>query len=561
MGTTINEIKDKYTILLHKVNEEVIGELQENCLSTIKNSMNEIGEINLEIHKYYINQYTKQRETYPYYEEVKVERMISLDGAFYVIKSVKENTKRDYKEVVAYSKEKKLEKNNIVVEDLGFYLQDEDEENAIFNLGDYMYQETGWRFGHIDDSIKYNENGEPKMRWQESVDESWLDYLNKNVSTQFSCYVHFDNANQLINLYDVDSYGENLNIELSYDNYLKSLEKESSSSDLITKLRLVGNEEECIISDYTVTGLDYIENYSYFIENHEMSNGLISALNTYYEVVEGKVEEWKTLRENKVAYETELIDKKNRELIVLTNISALKKNYEFYISQAGTEEDSLGIYAEMANEALLELDIYRKEEKKLYEEIQTLELQIEATIIAIDEINALCRKETAMDNDEQLIFTDELLDELKKFIYSDTFSDDSYYNAEEMIKDGDKKLSILCKPTRTWSIDVVDFTSRIIDNGFRQHWNGVLGLGDIICLYDEEDDTEEFVYLVGYEKNYKDKSLTLTLSNKKESEDVIRYINDWLKIVKSNNKLMTRSRRLLNAQRYSRININRDEVK
>ena len=561
MGTTINEIKDKYTILLHKVNEEVIGELQEGCLISIKNSMNEIGEINLEVHKYYMNQYTKQKETYIYYEEIKVERMISLDGAFYVIKSVREDTKRDCKEVVAYSKEKKLEKNNIVVEDLGFYLQDEDEENAIFNLGDYMYQETGWRFGHIDDSIKYNEDGEPKMRWQESVDESWLDYLNKNVSTQFSCYVHFDNAKQLVNLYDTSSYGENLNIELSYDNYLKSLEKESSSSDLITKLRLVGNEEECIISDCTITGLDYIEDYSYFIENREMSDELINALNTYYAVVEGKVDEWKKLRENKVAYEIELIDKKTRELIVITTISALKKNYEFYINRVGTDDDSLGLYAEMANEALLEWDEYRKEEKKLYEEIQTLELQIDATRAAIDEINILCRKESAMDNNERLIFTDELLDELKKFIYSDTFNDDSYYDAEEMIKDGEKKLSILCKPTRTWSIDVVDFTSRIIDNGFRQHWNGVLGLGDIICLYDEEDDTEEFVYLVGYEKDYKNKSLTLTLSNKKESEDVVRYINDWLKIVKSNNKLMTRSRRLLNAQRYSRININRDEVK
>lgn len=561
MGTTINEIKDKYTILLHKVNEEVIGELQEGCLISIKNSMNEIGEINLEVHKYYMNQYTKQKETYVYYEEIKVERMISLDGAFYVIKSVKENTKKDYKEIVAYSKEKKLERNYIAVEDLGFYLQDEDEEEGIFNLGEHMYQETGWKFGHIDDTIRYNENGEPKMRWQESVDESWLDYLNKNVSTQFSCFVHFDNAKQLVNLYDTDTYGENLNIELSYDNYLKSLEKESSSSDLITKLRLVGNEEECIISDCTITGLDYIEDYSYFIENREMSDELITALDTYYKVIEGKVDEWKKLRENKVAYEVELIDKKTRELIVITTIMALKKNYEFYINRVGTDDDSLGSYAEMANEALLEWDEYRKEEKKLYKEIQTLEEQIDATRKAIDEINILCRKESAMDNNERLIFTDELLDELKKFIYSDTFNDDSYYDAEEMIKDGEKKLSILCKPTRTWSIDVVDFTSRIIDNGFRQHWNGVLGLGDIICLRDKENGKEEFVYLVGYEKDYKNKSLTLTLSNKKESEDVVRYINDWLKIVKSNNKLMTRSRRLLNAQRYSRININRDEVK
>jgi hypothetical protein len=53
----------------------------------------------------------------------------------------------------------------------------------------------------------------------------------------------------------------------------------------------------------------------------------------------------------------------------------------------------------------------------------------------------------------------------------------------------------------------------------------------------------------------------LTLSNKKESQDVVRYINDWLKIVKANNKLITKSKRLLNAQKYNRINIKRGDVK
>lgn len=561
MGVIINEIKNSYTILLHKVNEEVIGELDFSSLKSISNSMNEVGQIELTVNKYYRSSIGKKKAEYFYYHEIKNERMISLDGAFYVIKNVKENERNGTTTITAYSKEKKLEKYNISVEDLGFYLQDEDDTSDIFSLDNYMYEETGWKFGHIDSTVKYNEDGSPKMRWQESVDTSWLDYLKQNISTQFNCYVDFDNKNQLVNLYDMSSVGENLNICLSYDNYIQSLEKESSSSDIITKLKLVGNEEECIISDCTVTGTDYIENYSYFIENREMSDELITALETYYEITKERNETWKILREDKLAKEDELIVKKNEELVVLTNINQSTAMYNFYSSRAGTDSDFNGNYARLAQEESEKLQELTGQRDDLYKDIQLLEEDLSAIEESIRNLNILCQKKTATDRNGALIFNQKLLDELKKFTFSDTFTDDSYYDAEEMIKDGEARLNILCKPTRTWDVEVEDFTKRLIANRFRQHWKGQLGLGDIICLYSEETDEEEFIYLVGYSKDYESGSLSLTLSNKKESQDVIRYINDWLKIVKSNNKLMTRSKRLLNAQKYNRINIERGDVK
>ena len=561
MGVIINEIKDSYTILLHKVNEEVIGELDFSSLKSISNSMNEVGQIELTVNKYYRSSIGKERAEYFYYHEIKNERMISLDGAFYVIKNVKEDERNGVKTITAYSKEKKLEKYNISVEDLGFYLQDEDDTLGLFSLDDYMYEETGWRFGHIDDTVKYNEDGTPKMRWQESVDTSWLDFLKQNISTQFSCYVHFDNVNQVVNLYDMSSVGENLNICLSYDNYIQSLEKESSSSDVITKLKLVGNEEECIISDCTVTGTDYIENYSYFIENGEMSSELTTALQTYYAITEERNVTWKTLRDSKLAMEEELILKKNEELVVLTNINVSTTSYNFYLSKVGTEDDFNGNYTRLAQEEAEKLQAYSQQRDDLYKDIRLLEEDIALSEESIRNLNILCQKKTSTDSNGELIFTQALLDELKKFTFSDTFTDDSYYDAEEMIKDGEARLEILCKPTRTWDIGVEDFTKRLVTNRFRQHWKGQLGLGDIICLYNEETDEEEFIYLVGYSKDYQGQSLSLTLSNKKESQDVVRYINDWLKIVKANNKLITKSKRLLNAQKYNRINIKRGDVK
>lgn len=599
MGVIINEIKDSYRILLHKVNEDPICELLFSTLDSVKNSMNEVGQIQLTVNKYYISQIGKIKKKYPYYDDIKNERMISLDGSFYVIKDIKEDTKNDIKIITAYSKEKKLEKIAISIEDLGFYLQDSDEENNIYSLDDYMYDETGWRFGHIDEVVKYNEfsehllideisydentgslsvdgsydinegdlqlnvqNKTPKMRWQESINTSWLDYLSKTISTQFDCYVHFDNKNQLVNLYDMSSFGENLNLALSYDNYIKSLEKTSSSSDLVTKLVLIGNEEECVIEDYTVTGANYIENYSYYINNEEMSQELINALNKYNEMTEQRSVTWKTLRTNKIQLETNLTNKKYEEKNKLAMIKVLKENYSFYISKAGTEEDVTGTYTKLATETATQIETYENESKDLYDAIQDLELQIDLTDKSIADINILCQKKTSTDENGNLIFgtDDKLLNELKKFISSETFSDDSYYDAEEMIISGEKKLDLLSKPTRTWEIDAEDFTRKLVSNNFRRQWKGVLGLGDVIYLLNK-DNTEEFIYFVGYEKNYKSKSLSLTLSDKKESEEVVRYMNDWLKTFKANDRLLNRNRRIFNTVKGNRINIKRSEVK
>lgn len=599
MGVIINEIKDSYRILLHKVNEDPIGELLFSTLDSIKNSMNEVGQIQLTVNKYYINQIGKIKKIYPYYDEIKNERMISLDGSFYVIKDIKEDTKNDIKTITAYSKEKKLEKISISIEDLGFYLQGSDEQNNIYSLDDYMYEETGWRFGHIDDIVKYNEfsehliidelsyeestgtlsvdssydstdgnlqlnvqNRTPKMRWQESINTSWLDYLSKTISTQFDCYVHFDNKNQLVNLYDMSLFGENLNLALSYDNYIKSLEKSSSSSDLVTKLVLIGNEEECVISDYTVTGTSYIENYSYYMNNEEMSQELINALNKYNEMTAQRSVTWKTLRENKIQLEKDLANKKYEEKNKLEMIKVLKENYSFYISKAGTDEDVTGTYTKLAAETAAQIETYETQSRDLYNAIQNLELQIDLTEKSIKDINILCQKKTSTDENGNLIFgtDDRLLNELKKFISSETFSDDSYYDAEEMIASGEKKLDILSKPTRTWDIDVEDFTRKLVSNKFRQQWKGVLGLGDVIYLLNK-DNTEEFIYFVGYEKDYKSKSLSLTLSDKKESEEVVRYMNDWLKTFKANAKLLERNERIFNIVKGNRINIKRSEVK
>ena len=561
---TIDEIKNNYIVKLHKANETVISEIPFSFINNLKHDLCDVESITLTVNKYYISDLYKEKVEYLLYDEFINERMISLDDKLFVIKNITENDKTKVKEITAYGKQKKLEKNYISVADVGFYIMDEDEENDIYSLNEYMYEETGWKFGHVDNSIRYKDENEenpiPRMRWQEDVETDWYDYLNNVLSKQFNCITVFNNDTHLVDLYHIDGFGDDIKILLSYDNYLKELERTSNTSDIVTKLKLVGNEDKCIIEDKNPTGLNYIENYDYFKTTGDMSDKLISALNTYDEVVKERTITWRELNNNIIQWESQLTLKKNEEYITIEMYRSKRTMLDYYLSKVNTEADVNGTYADLANNLSSELEELKVRKEALYLEVQKLEQDIALAKDSVRQINILCRKPTATDNNGNLIFNQELLDELKKFIFSDTFSDDSFYDAEEMLEVGIKQLEDKSKPTKEWSIDVNDFTERLITPN-RGQWNGKLGLGDIVGLYDIEKDTYDYVYFVGYEKNFKDKSLSLTLSNKKGNDNAMKTVKDLIKLGKILDKQYSKNKRLVNNLKYNRLNMDRKDVK
>ena len=551
---TVKGIEDKYSIELCKTNETPIGALPSDCLDSLTCKLCDLDEAKLTVHKYYYSNIGKIKLGFYLYDEIKPERIITLNNRKFIIKSVEEDDKNKIKILLCYAKQKKLEKNTISVEDLGFYLMDSDEDQGIFNLDEYMYEETGWRFGHIDNEVRYNSNGEPRLRWQESVEEDWYTYLNSTLAKQYNCITVFDDEHGLVNLYAIDNFGDDLKIFLSYDNYLKELSRTDNSSDIVTKLKLIGNEEKCYIEDANPTGLNYIENYSYFIESGDMSNELITALNTYDEMVKERTITWKELNTQLLEKQNELTIKKNEEYMAIENYKAQKKSYDYYASKVGTSEDSTGAYTSLAEQLAPIVAQYKEDVERLYLEVKNLEEDIANLNASIKQINILCRKPTATDSNGDLIFNQQLLDELKLFIYSDTYADDSFYDAEEMLEVGKRNLELSCKPTVSWNISVADFTARLrIPN--RVKWNGTLGLGDVIGLYDTETGEETFVYVIEYTKDFKSKSLSLTLSNKKGNENAFKVVNDLLKQGKLAIKQLSKINWISNDIKYNRWNM------
>ena len=554
----IRGVKDSYTLILCKMNGQRMGMIPYSSVDSIKRGINSVSELTFSVHKYYGEENLRN----PLYDELKTERFIELDeDECYVIKNISEVNER-LKSVTAYSREKKLFKNMAEFEDITLTLKNPYTDiEGCFSLDELLYDATGWRVGYVSDKVLYRSNEtvldnvtgeveitlttEEKLRYQESVSTNWYDYINTDIAEQFECYPVFDSYNKVVNLYSDDELGEDPQLMLSYDNYLKEIELSDDTEDIVTKLVLSGNDD-LTISEVNPSGETFVEDFSYFIESREMSDALINALNVYYEIVKVRAIQWDNLRQEKLEKEMTMTERKNELLVVYSNMKSL----EFAIGQSSDEA-----FNAQQQEILVELNDRRV---LLEAEINELNININDLDNSIYNINQLCKKKYATDNNGVLIFNETLLNELKEFIYQDTYSNDAITDGLTLMRIGKRKVSQSCYPTKTWTISSVNFIERLIDNGFRQHWNGELGLGDMIVL--KGDEFIEIIYVIGYTQNFKDKTIELELSNKKAENEFSLSIGERLTQGKEAYKIAKKSRSTINMVNKNRYGLTYDKI-
>ena len=553
----IRGAKDSYTLILCKMNGKKMGMIPYTSVE-IKRGIKTVSELSFTVSKYY----GEDNKLNILYDELKTERFIYLDeDECYVIKSISEQNEK-IKTVTAYSREKKLFKITAEFEDISITLKTPYADiEGCFSLDELLYDATGWHIGYVSPKVLYKSNEtilnnitketeatlttEEKLRYQESVSTNWYDYINNDISEQFECFPVFNSYDKTIDLYSDEELGNDPNLILSYDNYLKNIECVSDTEDIITKLTLSGNDD-LTISEVNPSGDTYVENFSYFIESKEMSDSLITALELYYKMVKIRAVEWNRLREEKAEKESVMTAKKTELLLVYSTI----KSVEFAISQSSDEA-----FNSKQQERLVELN----DKKVLLErDINLLNTEINLLQESIENINKLCKKKYATDENGRLIFNEQLLNELKDFIYQDTYSNDSITEALTLMQIGDRQLSEKCYPKKTWSVDSINFIERLIDNGFRQHWNGELGLGDMIILKGNE--SIEIIYLIGYTQKFDDKTIQLELSNKKEENDFSLSIGERLTQGKEAYRIAKKSRSTINMVNKNRYGLTYDKI-
>lgn len=550
MRINIKSIGQIESLVLCKVSRQPIMELPTSNIVSIERTIDEVDKLTLKINKYIISQDGRRKINNLAYDEIKPKRYLLLNNnEYFIIEEIKVNKISGSLEVTAMSGEQILIRRPIDMEDFGVQILDDDIEQDIYSLNSLL-KEVGWSLNYTDPSIVYNEDESPRMRWQESVNTNYMEFIKNDLAEQFNFLPIFDSVNRKIDLLNLDTIGEEIKICLSKDNYVKSKTKTNNSEELITLLKLKGNEE-LDIGRYIIGGYDFLMDFSYFKETKEMSDELISALDKYDEMIKIRTPIWQELTEEKVSKETELALNRTKWQISISQIECYKRLIEQYILKEFVVEENetrVKLSQEMDNELILRLKI-----EDLLNEIQLLDK-------SIDNINLLCKFETCTDENGNLVFNEELLMELQEFIFVDVYSDDSFVNADDLIEKGKSVLEEKSRPTIEVDIDSVNFLNRLVDNGYRLKWNGVLQFGDIVVLIDEDTDEEDLYYFIGYDINYSNNTLNLKISNKKSSRENTKTINQYLKEMKKTKELLMNNRYLFNKTKQNRLNINKDDV-
>ena len=105
--------------------------------------------------------------------------------------------------------------------------------------------------------------------------------------------------------------------------------------------------------------------------------------------------------------------------------------------------------------------------------------------------------------------------------------------------------------------------SRVMEKSFRLQWQGDIGLGDVVVVYDEDIDEEVFLFLTDYVQKpneNEENSLEITLSNKKYKDKNIRTIADKLKEGSLAMRSLKKKSYVFNNVKYNRINISKEEA-
>ena len=550
MRIDVRSIKQLESLVLCKLSKAVIGELPITNVVSIERLLDETDRMVLKVEKYYVNQDGKQRIKNPLYDEIKPKRYLLLnDEEYFIIESIKESKLTGTKEVTAVSGEQVITNRVIMMDDFGVQIFEDDIENNVYSLKSLL-KELNWELSEADDSLVYNEDGSPKLRWQESVSSTWADFM-VQLAGQFNFIPIYDTLNRKVSLLDIDKMGEEIKICLCKDNYMRSKEKTKNAEDLITLLKLKGSDELDIAS-HILGGYDFLMDFSYFKEINEMTDELISHLDKYDEMIKIRTPQWQSLVAEKLEKETQLGLLRTRWQMSISTIDCYKGLINRYVLNDMVVEENetrVKLSEELDKELLMRLEI-----EELIEEITLLDE-------SIANINLLCRFETCTDENGNLVFNENTLNELLEFIFVDIYQDDSFVNADDLIEKGKSILTERCRPTVQVEVSSINFLGRIIDNNFRLKWNGTLSFGDLIILIDEDTGEEELYYFLGYTIDYHSNHLDLRISNKKTLRDYTKTINQYLKDVKNHNTIITNNNNVLNQVKQNRLNMGDKETR
>lgn len=491
-------------LILLELSKEPLAELYNIENYKIERSISGVDEISFTIYQKFTNVDFKE-EINPIYDLIQGNMYIELnESEIFVITKPVENVDENgiaFKEIVAYSKEFEL-RNKLIIdfegEDRVLYepSNQKDDNGVYFGLLNYLEDRTNWKVNY------YNTDILKRKKTLSYNKDSFLSALSQ-AQQDFQCLIKFNTMDETIDILSVEQVGSDKGLYLSNENFINTLTKEINAEDIVTRLYLYGRDD-LDVSRVNITGQKYIENYDFFMNTKYMSQELINALSANKTQIGEHSELWNVTFKELLAKEKERTNFVNG---VQLQEGLIEKMYRDYDDNIENEEERLKIKKEIENR--------EKALEGTKNKIVKIDIEIAEINLKLDKIS---EKLNIKNN-----LSDELLNELDKFVKEDVYNTDyGQYGLVNLYEDGVKMLEQISKPFLEFSIEVDDFTKLVEAEDIKT----LLKLGDIVHLEHIIINDYYDVRLIGYVKS--EDGLELRFSSKQNIYNEEIFLEDIL---------------------------------
>ena len=450
-----------------------------------------------------------------------------------------------------------------------------DTEHSILHI--VTQKVPSWKIGYVDSNI---DTGYRSFT-DDEIDA--YSFLTETVSETFECIFIFDTFTQTINAYSYENLGKVTSIYLSYENLVKEVEIQSNLSDIKTVLSVSGGtygSGTLGIVEVNPSGTNTICDFTYFYpfmteklknkmqEYEQQYTNIKDTFKNNISKLQALYDDYNNLLNKDIEVDVEYFDNQLKNIqsqIDTTNNNELKiilkqqyqqllEEKEKYLSDTGSYvldrwneyglvrlqelyDSFSGVCAQYLNKVNSDQqakEIYNTYYQYLFGnysgdtncvnyELQKRKNEVDDKLAEIESQKLLCQTSTIKLDDFLGI---ELYKELSRYIYEDSFSDDSFLVTDimtdsekiemqqELFEQAKKKLSEVAHPQYTITINSKNFLNI---PAFR-HFAEQLYLGDIITIetgYGETTSLRLLKITIDW-KNLNNFELTFSSKNKLE---------------------------------------------
>lgn len=474
-----------------------------------------------------------------------------------------ESDEKVYKEISCHSVDKETERNECPLLDEGsYYFYSKENDDGTITEGIIQKQMAllpKWTLGFVSDDLKDKTayfDGENKS-------DNAYEFLWEEIEEAYECVIDVDFITRTLNFYSLEYYAAHhrTDIHLSKSNDLKEVVIESKDDDCFTAITVKQNDNLSLVYS-NPNGSETLYNFTHCFS--DMPPELQAALTKWQEKYEATIVPYRALSEQ-WANALDVLTNAEKDLDILKDeLNNLKIQRDSVINSTvsdtakQTDLNNINSQISVKEQAIFAQEniIATKKEniKTTYEE----PLQAYA--------NECSLSLTAKDISGNLIFTQDLLNELSAYINPAEYSDDYitqtddmkyaeiYQQSNKLFDRAKRELEKLSTQSYTFSVDNNSF----LFNKKFERFSKQLMPGAIVYL-ETSDDTMEQVHLTNFSIDYDDCSVSFTFGNKYDENDIKSLFDDVFGSVKTSAAAVKYLKNIINDQR-SELEKQRDYI-